>query len=849
MQKRETKAASARRLKRRGRLAAIISPEDTPDTSGEPAKGRKPQKLSRTRRPDGMSLEEWQRALRQDFGKSQSFELANVGERKVFSEFRVTNPASGNTYRVSIRGRNPGSNYCSCPDFATNALGTCKHIEFTLAKLEADGATKALSGGWKPAFSEVFVQYGMRREVRFQAGTECSAELTKLAGKFFDKEGRLPAERFGDFDRFLSDAGKLEDELRCYDDTLALVAEVRDAAHRREVIAKAFPRGVKSAALREIVNAELYDYQKEGALFAATAGRCLIGDEMGLGKTVQAITAAEILARHASVERVLIVCPTSLKYQWEREIERFTGRPTEVISGLYPARQAGYQTPTFFKITNYDVVQRDLDLIDEWSPDLVILDEAQRIKNWNTRTAKVVKKIAAPLAIVLTGTPLENRLEDLVSLMEFVDQHRLGPIYKLLSEHQIVDEAGRTIGYQRLDQLGQSLQPVLIRRRKAEVLSQLPPRMVKEFFVPMTPQQKEMHEENAAVVGRVVKKWRQFGFLSESDQRRLMISLQKMRMSCDSTWLLDQETDHGTKADEVIALLSDLLETPGTKVVLFSQWLRMHEVLVKRLKKRDWGYVLFHGGIESSKRRHLVDSFREDPDCRLFLSTDAGGVGLNLQHAHVVINLDLPWNPAVLEQRIGRVHRMGQSQPVQVYNFVAQGTIEHSMIDVLKFKKSLFAGILDGGDKEVFLGGSRLKRFLETVEQVTSHIPAPAQDEEQAESNGELSAAKNHGQNGAATSSPLPTNLKPSPSGGGFDGQMVQALLTQGTSLLQNLASALTKPADSDAAEATAKATATPVRVERDASTGRSSLRIDLPEPQVMQQALSALAQLLAGQK
>src|SRR5262249_57040827 len=127
----------------------------------------------------------------------------------------------------------------------------------------------------------------------------------------------------------------------------------------------------------------------------------------------------------------------------------------------------------------------------------------------------------------------------------------------------------------------------------------------------------------------------------------------------------------------------------------------------------------------------LIDHFREDDKCRVFLSTDAGGVGLNLQHASVVLNMDLPWNPAVLEQRVGRVHRLGQRQPVRVVNFIAQGTIEEGMLSVLQFKRSLFAGVLDGGEKDVFLGGSRLTKFMESVETATGAIPAPAPDDAQ----------------------------------------------------------------------------------------------------------------------
>ena len=188
-----------------------------------------------------------------------------------------------------------------------------------------------------------------------------------------------------------------------------------------------------------------------------------------------------------------------------------------------------------------------------------------------------------------------------------------------------------------------------------------------------------------------------------------------MRMSCNSTYLLDQETDHGVKADELAALFDDLFAEPEAKAVVFSQWTRTHDIVIRRLEARDLGYVSFHGGVPSDKRPALVERFRDDPTCRVFLSTDAGSTGLNLQHASTLVNMDLPWNPAILEQRIARIHRMGQKRPVRVINFVAKGTIEEGMLSVLAFKRSLSAGILDGGSGEISLGGSRLSRFRVSV--------------------------------------------------------------------------------------------------------------------------------------
>ena len=220
-------------------------------------------------------------------------------------------------------------------------------------------------------------------------------------------------------------------------------------------------------------------------------------------------------------------------------------------------------------------------------------------------------------------------------------------------------------------------------------------------------------------MAKIVQRWRKTRFLSDKDQRRLTCALQNMRMSCNSTYLLDQETDHGVKADELAALFDDLFADPEAKAVVFSQWTRTHDIVIRRLEARGLGYVSFHGGVPSEKRPALVERFRDDPACRVFLSTDAGSTGLNLQHASTLVNMDLPWNPAVLEQRIARIHRMGQTRPVQVINFVSKGTIEEGMLSVLAFKRSLSAGILDGGSGEISLGGSRLNRFMKDVENVT----------------------------------------------------------------------------------------------------------------------------------
>jgi len=346
-----------------------VKPKPKPKPATEP-------RLSRQRKPPAMPADDWQRALRRQFGREQGFQLQNLGDADkgvkqspVFSEFRVSNTDNGGHYRVAIRGAASGDNLCTCPDFATNDLGTCKHIEFTLARLAARrGGKAALARGFVPPCSEVFLHHGGLRTVRFRPGADCPPALLASAGRLFDApaDWTLPWPRLGELDAFIASARKTLHELRVDEPTLVFAAQVRDAERRQLALAEAYPKGAA---------------------------------DKGLGKTVQAIAAAELLARHFGVQRVLVVCPTSLKQQWQREIVRFTGRPVQqaqVLQGLRPARQQQHREEAFCRITSYETLVRDADLVRAWAPELPIIDEAQRVKNWNTVAARALKRIEMP---------------------------------------------------------------------------------------------------------------------------------------------------------------------------------------------------------------------------------------------------------------------------------------------------------------------------------------------------------------------------------------------------------------------------------------------------------------------
>ncbi len=811
------------------------------DTSSAEKEKKKSTRLriSKTHKPDELSLEEWQRILRKQFAEQQNFRLKNCGDHPFISEFYLTNPETEKTYKLSIRGDVPGDNFCSCPDFRINNLGTCKHIEFALFTLKKKrGAKKAFGTAQTFPFSEVYLHYGLKREVRFRAGKEIPARLSVLVEKFFDENRILKDTHILDFHQFLNSTSQTNGhEVRCYDDVISFIAEHQDAEHRAKIVKGRLKGGVKSPLFNNILKTELYPYQKEGALFAVKAGRSLIGDDMGLGKTIQALTAAELMVKLFHINKVLIVSPTSLKYQWMAEIEKFCGRSSCVIEGLNHNRQQLYREESFYKLVNYELVFRDIEYIRKWSPDLIILDEAQRIKNWKTRTAKYVKQLESPFAIVLTGTPIENRIEELHSIMEFIDRHHLGPLYRFVQMHRVLDEGGKVIGYKGLQSIRRTLKNVLLRRKKSDVLKQLPDRVDKNFFVPMTKEQYVIHDENYDIVKKLVAKWRRYKFLCEADQRRLQIALNFMRMAADNTFLVDKKTIHGPKLDELEVIVKELVFEGGEKAVIFSQWLRMTELVENVLTRNGIKYVHLNGSVPSKKRKGLMSQFKEDPDCMVFLSTDAGGVGLNLQSGSVVINMDIPWNPAVLEQRIGRVHRLGQKRSVRVINFVSSSSIESRILELLKFKKSLFAGVLDAeGEDVVMVGESQIKRFVKTVETITETLeksdPAKEEKEEREKERDEREAelkdlAEEQSQRPVPTTEDHPREV-----------EQLSTLLQAGAQFLSHLSKAITEPVTSSDNNVESL-------IGRDEKSGKSYLKIPIPDKDVVKNIFSTFGDLL----
>jgi len=581
-------------------------------------------------------------AAREKRANEEKMVVRSENPKTPWADYIVTNKTSGKSYRVALRGQQPGESYCSCPDYRKNTFGICKHTIHVLKKVRRKFSAAQLRRPFKLKNIIVYVQYGN------------DLELYPDAEEYIQRHCWL---------------ARIE----------AKVAEIRK-------------KPAKHPLRKQLLKTELLPYQLDGIAFATGAGRAILADDMGLGKTIQGIGVAAMLAREAEISRVLVVCPASLKSQWRSEIHRFSDHDAQLIVGAAAKRGEQYDNECFFTICNYEQVLRDLSSIEQVPWDLIILDEAQRIKNWEAKTSRVIKSLNSTFALALTGTPIENRIEELHSIVEFIDDRRLGPDFRFQHRHRVLGDNGRIKGYRKLDELRAHLQPVLLRRTRASVLGELPARTTDIIRIEPTGEQLEVHTGQMQIVNSVIHK----SYLTEMDLLRLQKALLMCRMSADSTFLCDKEAPgYSSKLKAIADLFDRIFQNEQCKVVLFSEWTTMLGLIEPLLRKRKIGYVRMDGKVPQQKRTTLVNRFRDEDDCRLFRT------------------------PALLEQRIGRVHRMGQKNPVHVFVLVTENTIEESLLATLSAKHELALAVLDPDSDvdsvDLVSGVEGLKQRLEVL--------------------------------------------------------------------------------------------------------------------------------------
>jgi len=684
-----------------------------------------------------------------------------------FGDYTLRSRQTGGNLRYAVRLYSvaPLRGSCDCPDYLRGALGLCKHLLAVVDCLAAKprlwreaivgptaqlprlrwDTTLAPAGVFDPLSALCLQAVGTSARERPPAGLLRLFQPAKSGLSHLDEtHDEDPAARLhlvADLQKYQRLAGSGADP--------AVGAVLTDERNRLERILRlrANARGLRGASSHG--KRRLYDYQKAGVERFLTQGRLVLADDMGLGKTTQAIVAAAALQEVGLVRRGLFIVPASLKSQWQREWQAVSSAPLVVVEGGPEARREVYaKTRRGFLVTNYEQVVRDLDAIAAWGADLVVLDEAQRIKNWSTRTALTIKHLRPTYRLVLTGTPMENRLEELASIVEWVDDRALEPKWRLLPLHSAYADGTREVtGARNLTALRARLAPVLLRRLRSEVLAQLPLRQDTVVPVTLTEDQRAAHDDLNLPIAKLLAMGKRRP-LTPPEFLRLMSLLATQRvisngmaqLNFTETWpelrlraptpkLLESLAT--PKLSELRELIGSLVVTQKRKVVVFSQWRRMLELAawaVSDLLAPDGLRAMFFTGQEGLRRRtqNLVD-FHDDPKAAILFLSDAGGVGLNLQKAaNACINLELPWNPAVLEQRIGRIHRLGQKRPIDVYNLVSQQCIEERIAGIVSDKRALFKGLFEGGSDQIaFERSSSFMTLLERLIEPPS-VPAPA---------------------------------------------------------------------------------------------------------------------------
>jgi len=632
-------------------------------------------------------------------------------------DYTLTSHHSGKTYRISLQGSDPGQAYCSCPDYRTNHLGTCKHIIHALDKVTRRFNQRELKQRPQVQQPRLWMDYSEASGLRFTLPSACPENVSRIIGDWAEQ----PLHDASVAVTCLKKLAQAGQEVLVYPDAEEWIeCELRQQqlqAQTAEIRKNPAEHPLRTTLLKK----PLLPYQMDGVAFAVGAGRAILADDMGLGKTIQGIASAELLARLAGIQRVLVICPASVKGQWRDEIQRFTDRSAEIVIGNREERSQLYEEGAFFTICNYEQVLRDLTCVEQVPWDLIILDEGQRIKNWESKTSQVIRSLRSPFALVLSGTPLENRLDELYTVVKFVDERCLGPAFRFFHKHRQVDEKGRVLGFQRLDELREQLKPILLRRTRQEILQELPERTTSVIRIRPTEEQVEMHDGFMQTVAQITNK----PYLTEMDLLRLQKALLMCRLSANGTGLVDKEGEnYSSKLSQLTELLEGLAEQPDRKIVLFSEWKRMLDYIEPILERLNMPFVRLDGSVSQKRRPALVKRFQTAADCRVILMTNAGSTGLNLQSANTIVNVDLPWNPAILEQRIARAHRMGQKSPVHVYLLVTEETLEERLLDTIASKAELAAAALDvDSDVQEVQMQSGIEELRRRVERLLGKTP------------------------------------------------------------------------------------------------------------------------------
>jgi SNF2 family DNA or RNA helicase len=472
-------------------------------------------------------------------------------------------------------------------------------------------------------------------------------------------------------------------------------------AYYREQLFRAVVRGIKSVedssdTVPESMKEVLREYQKTGFRWLKTLDSCgfggILADDMGLGKTIQAIALLEDTYSRGDCAPSLIVCPASLIYNWECEIRRFApDRKVLVIAGNGSQREElieklAKEPKTYeIAITSYDLLKRDASLYEKLDFRFQMIDEAQYIKNAATQSAKAVKSIHAQTKFAFTGTPVENRLGELWSIFDFLMPGFLfgSQYFRKEYEAPIVKDGDE----KRLERLRRLIGPFVLRRTKKDVLKELPDKLERVVYSGFEEEQREIYSANALMLKKKLESG-SFG-TDGSAKLQILAELTRLRqLCCDPRLCYGNYKGGSAKLETCIDLIHRGVEGEH-KMLLFSQFTSMLELIEERLKKENVAYLKLTGATSKEERLELVARFQKEEVPVFLISLKAGGTGLNLTAADIVIHYDPWWNVAAQNQATDRTHRIGQEKQVTVYKLIAKNTIEENILKLQEMKREL----------------------------------------------------------------------------------------------------------------------------------------------------------------
>jgi superfamily II DNA or RNA helicase len=600
------------------------------------------------------------------------YEITHLG----MNAYCVKNPTKGTSYVVELSSNFVDS--CECETFQAS-YGTCIHVEHARLKLRLPSTAQAIAEAETFAYAWLDksslpprIRIGWTGNIERQAriamkgcrGITCLTDLHRLR--------EILARNGIDFRTLPSAVISLQCEAPIQVDT-ALAQTIADRG--KAFLSQRIP--------------QLHTFQADGALFLSTAQRALLLDEMGLGKTIQALAAACLLREFAGIESCLVVAPKSVLEHWRNEIERFVGESATLVEGKPQQRACRYNSKSLFKVVTLETLRRDFP--DVGHHDLIVVDEVQKLRNLTTKSSRVLRQCNSRFFIGLSGTAVEKSLEDLYGILTVVRPEALESPLEMYASHLVCDDFGKVKRTLHPEYFCIRHADRILRRTKQETELAIPALHIKKVELELTPLQADMAQPLRAELGEVDDRLKQQYNVNDFIRRRWLVN--RIVELSNGTQMHDPATSASSKMEWLNRFLGETCVRSREKVVIFTRWVRSQRMILRVCQDLGVKSVSLSGDDSIEVRQLAINRFTNDKDILVFVSTDAGGVGVNLQVARTIVNLEPAWNPSTDAQRIQRVHRIGQCREVFAFSPITE--LDEFFTLMTHPKKSFAANAID----------------------------------------------------------------------------------------------------------------------------------------------------------